>query len=89
MRIAAIQHDIAWCDRAANFAHLRPLIRGAAGSGASLILLSETFSTGFATHLTQSFQYRKVSLSDAVQFKTLPARHTEIMDGRRLTIRVR
>ena len=49
MRVAAIQHDIAWCDRQANFAHLAPLIRGAASSGARLILLSETFSTGFAT----------------------------------------
>jgi predicted amidohydrolase len=49
MRVAAIQHDIVWCDRDANFAHLAPLISGAASSGARLILLSETFSTGFAT----------------------------------------
>jgi predicted amidohydrolase len=49
MRVAAIQHDIAWCDRDANFAHLAPLIAGAAGAGARLALLSETFSTGFAT----------------------------------------
>ena len=49
MRVAAIQHDIAWCDREANFAHHAPLIAGAAAAGARLILLSETFSTGFAT----------------------------------------
>jgi len=49
MRIAAIQHDIAWCDREANFAHLGPLVAGAAGAGARLVLLTETFSTGFAT----------------------------------------
>ena len=49
MRVAAIQHDIAWCDRHANFARLAPMIAGAASSGARLILLSETFSTGFAT----------------------------------------
>ena len=49
MRVAAIQHDIAWCDREANFAHLAPLIAGAAAAGARLVLLSETFSTGFAT----------------------------------------
>lgn len=48
MRIAAIQHDIVWEDREANFAHLAPLIAGAAGSGARLALLSETFSTGFS-----------------------------------------
>ncbi|MEO7370798.1 MAG: nitrilase-related carbon-nitrogen hydrolase [Ilumatobacteraceae bacterium] len=49
MRVAAIQHDIAWCDRQANFAHLAPLIAGAAAADARLILLTETFSTGFAT----------------------------------------
>ena len=49
MRVAAIQHDIVWCDRDANFTHLAPLIAGAAAAGARLILLSETFSTGFAT----------------------------------------
>ena len=49
MRVAAIQHDIVWCDREANFAHLAPLIAAAAGAGARLILLTETFSTGFAT----------------------------------------
>jgi predicted amidohydrolase len=49
MRVAAIQHDIVWCDREANFAHLTPLIAGAAAAGARLVLLTETFSTGFAT----------------------------------------
>lgn len=49
LRIAAVQHDIVWCDREANFAHLAPLIAGAVGCGAGLVLLSETFSTGFAT----------------------------------------
>src|SRR4051812_84739 len=47
MRIAAIQHDIRWCDREANFAHVAPMIAGAAASGARLVLLTETFSTGF------------------------------------------
>jgi predicted amidohydrolase len=49
MRIAAIQHDIAWCDRAANFAHLAPLVGASVAAGARLVLLAETFSTGFAT----------------------------------------
>lgn len=49
VRIAAIQHDIAWCDRDANFARLAPMVAGAAASGAQLVLLTETFSTGFAT----------------------------------------
>ena len=48
MRLAAVQHDIVWNDRAANFARLAPMIAAAAAGGARLVLLSETFSTGFA-----------------------------------------
>ena len=49
VRIAALQHDIVWGDRDANFAHVAPMIRAAAGAGARLALLTETFSTGFVT----------------------------------------
>jgi predicted amidohydrolase len=48
MKFAAIQHDIAWCDRDANFDHLRVLIAEAELNGAEFVLLTETFSTGFA-----------------------------------------
>lgn len=48
MKIAAIQHDIVWEDKEANFAHLAPMIGGAAAAGARIALLSETFSTGFS-----------------------------------------
>ncbi len=48
MRIAAVQHDIVWEDREANFARLAPQVARAAGAGADLVLLSETFSTGFS-----------------------------------------
>jgi predicted amidohydrolase len=47
MKIAVIQHDIAWADRDANFATLPPLIAQAADNGAQFIVLSEMFSTGF------------------------------------------
>ncbi len=47
LRVAAVQHDIAWFDRAANFGHLAPTIADAASCGAQLVLLTETFSTGF------------------------------------------
>ncbi len=47
VRVAALQHDIVWGDRDANFAHLAPMIASAASSGARLALLAETFSTGF------------------------------------------
>ena len=48
MRIAAVQHDIVWEDRDANFARLAPQIARAVGAGAELVLLTETFSTGFS-----------------------------------------
>jgi predicted amidohydrolase len=49
VRVAAIQHDIVWADRDANFERLAPMVRAAAGAGARLVLLTETFSTGFVT----------------------------------------
>jgi predicted amidohydrolase len=48
VRIAAVQHDIVWEDREANFARLAPQVARAVGAGAELVLLSETFSTGFS-----------------------------------------
>ncbi len=48
LRVAAIQHEIVWHDRDANFARLSPMIAGAAAGGAGLVLLTETFSTGFS-----------------------------------------
>ena len=48
VKIAAIQHDIVWLDRAANFARLETMIREAAANGSRLVVLSEMFSTGFA-----------------------------------------
>ena len=48
MRIAAVQHDIVWEDRDANFERLAPRIGQAVAAGAELVLLTETFSTGFS-----------------------------------------
>lgn len=48
MRIAAVQHDIVWEDREANFERLAPQVTRAVGAGAELVLLTETFSTGFS-----------------------------------------
>ena len=47
LRVAAIQHDTVWNDPTANFAHLAPMIAGAVAQGAGLVMLTETFSTGF------------------------------------------
>jgi predicted amidohydrolase len=48
VRVAAIQHDITWHDRDANFEHLAVSVGAAAAAGARLALLTETFSTGFS-----------------------------------------
>ncbi|MFM8528247.1 MAG: nitrilase-related carbon-nitrogen hydrolase [Ilumatobacteraceae bacterium] len=48
MRFAAVQHDIEWCERDRNFARLAERIDDAVARGAGFVLLSETFSTGFA-----------------------------------------
>ncbi len=47
LRVAAVQHDIVWNDRDANCARLAPMITHAVGAGASLVVLTETFSVGF------------------------------------------
>lgn len=47
LRIAAVQHDIVWMDRDANFERLAPQVSAAAAGGAGLVLLTETFSVGF------------------------------------------
>ena len=52
MKVAAIQHDIAWCDRDTNFGQLAPMIASAAKGGARLVVLTETFATGFAVENT-------------------------------------
>ncbi|MGI8720743.1 MAG: carbon-nitrogen family hydrolase [Geodermatophilaceae bacterium] len=52
MKIAAIQHDITWEDKDANFAHLRPQIAAAADKGARLVALTEMFATGFSMSST-------------------------------------
>jgi predicted amidohydrolase len=48
MKVAAVQHDIVWEDRDANFDRLAPQVARAVGAGAELVLLTETFSTGFS-----------------------------------------
>ena len=48
MLVAAIQHDIAWESQQVNFERLRPRIEAAVAKGASLVVLSEMWSTGFS-----------------------------------------
>jgi len=48
VRVAAVQHDVAWEDRDATLARLEPQLRAAAGAGARLVVLTEMFPTGFS-----------------------------------------
>ncbi len=48
MKVAAIQHDIAWEDAAATIAQLTPQVAAAAATGARLVVLTEMFSVGFS-----------------------------------------
>lgn len=47
MRVAALQTDILWEDRAGNFARLERWIAAAAACGARLVALPEMFACGF------------------------------------------
>lgn len=48
MKVAAIQHDIAWEDAERTRKNVAPLIAQAAATGARLIVLTEMFATGFS-----------------------------------------
>jgi predicted amidohydrolase len=48
MRIAAVQHDVAWEDGVATRKRLEPLVAAAAAAGSRLIVLTEMFATGFS-----------------------------------------
>jgi predicted amidohydrolase len=48
MKVAAVQHDIAWEDADRTRKNLAPLIAQAAAAGARVIVLTEMFATGFS-----------------------------------------
>ena len=47
MKVAVVQVDTVWEDREANFAQIAPLVSAAVENGATFVLLTEMFSTGF------------------------------------------
>lgn len=51
MRVLAVQPDIAWEDKAANFAHVEALLAAAQVPAGSLIVLPEMFATGFSMNV--------------------------------------
>lgn len=53
MKVAVVQHDIAWGDGPATRRALAPRVAAAAGAGAGLVVLTELFATGFAVAAEQ------------------------------------
>lgn len=51
MKVYAVQHDIVWEDKPANFARVTALLAAARPEPGSLIVLEEMFATGFSKHL--------------------------------------
>ena len=49
--VSAVQFDIAWEDKAANFSRVRALLADARPARGSLIVLPEMFATGFSMNL--------------------------------------
>jgi len=56
MNLFAVQLDIAWENKAANFARTRALLATAAPEPGSLVVLPEMFSTGFSLNLAVTRQ---------------------------------
>ena len=56
MKISAVQLDIAWEDKAANFARVRALLAAAPPEPGSLIVLPEMFASGFSMNLAVTRQ---------------------------------
>jgi predicted amidohydrolase len=79
MRIAAVQHDIVWCDRDSNFERLASRVAEAATNGANLVLFTETFSTGFAV---EDDRFAEPTDGPSSQFLvSMARRHSVIVAG--------
>jgi predicted amidohydrolase len=48
VKVALVQHDVAFEDPSWTCGHLAPLVEGAAREGAQLVVLTEMFATGFS-----------------------------------------
>ncbi len=53
-RLYAVQHDIVWEDKAANFAKVSLLLDAAKPQPGSILVLAEMFATGFSKHLSKT-----------------------------------
>lgn len=56
MKVFAVQFDIAWEDKTANFAKVRALLAATPPEPGSLVVLPEMFATGFSMNLSATRQ---------------------------------
>ena len=82
MKVAAVQHDIVWNDRHANFERLAPRIGDAAACGADLVVLTETFSTGFVVDVAEIGEPEG---GPSAQFLASPGRRARCVGLRQLS----
>ena len=66
MDVCAIQYDIAWEDKAANFARVRALLAGADPAPGGLIVLPEMFATGFSMNVAAICEGRERAAEGAL-----------------------
>lgn len=59
MQIAAVQFDIAWEDKPANFSKVRSMLAAAGIADGSLIVLPEMFATGFSMNVAATRESEK------------------------------
>lgn len=59
MNVFAVQFNITWEDKTANFAHVRTLLAANPPAPGSLIVLPEMFSTGFSMDLEKTRQRQR------------------------------
>jgi predicted amidohydrolase len=52
LRVAVVQHDIVWENRAETLGRLEPMVAAAAAAGARFVVLSEMFAVGFSMNIS-------------------------------------
>lgn len=87
MKVALLQHDVAFEDARATCEHLGPLLKEAAGRGAEMVVLTEMFATGFSmasdkvaeqppAGIGESFLKEMAARTGAAVCGSLPVRQT-------------
>ncbi len=79
LSVSAVQLDIAWEDKAANFARVRKLLADAPPARGSLIVLPEMFASGFSMNLAMTRQNN--ARDDETYLAALARKHRSFVIG--------